>query len=66
MLIEFQVHYECNAALFSLTLRVITPVWRDKTDATHSVSIILVAFVIGNLHFNLKDRFLFVRHGKIS
>ena len=37
MLIEFEVHFECNAALFSLTMSVITPVWRDKTDAIHSI-----------------------------
>ena len=42
MLIEFEVHFDCNAALFYLTLHV----WRDKTDAIHSVSIVLVVFVL--------------------
>ena len=40
MLIEFEVHFQCNEALSSLTLCVITPVRRDKTDAIHSVNIV--------------------------
>ena len=46
LLIEFEVHFECNAALFSLTLRVITPVWRNKADAIHLVSIVFVVFAL--------------------
>ena len=30
MLIEFEVQFERNAALFSLTLHVVTPLWREK------------------------------------
>ena len=30
MLIEFEVQFEHNAALFSLTLHVVTPLWREK------------------------------------
>ena len=58
MLIEFEVHFECNEALFSLTLRVITPVQRDKTDGIHPVSTVFnSSLCISNLYFNLKDRF---------
>ena len=46
MQIEFEVHFECYVAVFPLTLCVITPVWRDKTDVIHSVSIVLVVFVL--------------------
>ena len=43
---EYEVHFEYNATLFSLTLRVIAPVWRGKTDVIHSVSIVSVVFVL--------------------
>ena len=66
MLIEFEVHFECNAVLFSLTLRVITPVWRDETDAIHSVSIVLVFFVSAIFTSTYKTDFLSVQHRKIS
>ena len=46
MLIEFEVHFEWNAALSSLTLSVITPVWRDKADAIHLVSIVFVVLAL--------------------
>ena len=36
--IEIQVHLECNEALCSLILDVITPVWLEKTDVIYLVS----------------------------
>ena len=34
--IDFEVHFECNAAHFCLTLHVIIPIWWEKTDAIYS------------------------------
>ena len=45
-----------------LPLHVITPVWLEKTDAAYCFR----SFCTSNLYFNLKVKFIFVQHRKIS
>ena len=44
-MVKFEVYFERNAALFCLAPLVITPVWPEKTDRIHSVTIALGVLV---------------------
>ena len=62
--IEYEVHFKCNAALFSLTAHVITPIWQEKTDAIYSVSNVLEFFLLAIFLQSEKQYFYLFNIGK--